>query len=688
LHDLPSDREVVLVIDPFEDVFTTADDGHETAFLETLARAVSDDGSRTRVVLTLRADFYDRPLLHAGFAPLFLAGVVNVLPMTAAELEAAAVEPARQVDVVIDPALSAELISDTVDRPGALPLLQHTLAELFDRRIDATLSLDVYRALGGIHGALSRRAEEVFTGLTEERQEVARQVFLRLVRLGEGVRDARRRTTVRELTALDVDPVALSDVLMRFDRGRLISFDRDPITGGATVEVAHEALLSEWQRLSAWIATYRVDLRRHDSLAARVEEWEAAGHRSEDLLSGTRLDEYERWSRETELRLTTGERAYLAASVQRRDEELAEEAARESRERRLVRVARMRLAGLVGAATLLVAAVGYGIVAWPGAAPDVVLVYPGSAAGGMYDGIGDGFDDAVARLGLDAQVVVARPDALETRLRRLSGQGVDLIVVGFAWSNPEVERVAMDRPGTRFLAVDYWGELPNVSTPKFAFEEGAFLVGAAAALTSTTGIVGVISDDDSHTGWRAPAGFWAGARAVVPDVEVLVSYLEPPSGYGLIPPVGRAARDLYRNGADVVFYAGSAAPVGLFEAAESESAARGRHLWAIGIDADWYLVLPFIDSVETGGDADLRQHVLTSMITRWDLGISAMLEDHAGGDLAPGERRFGLADGAFEITASGGFVDDIDPVIESLRDRIAGGEIVVPVYPPDRGPPR
>ncbi|OGN81355.1 MAG: hypothetical protein A2X23_08935 [Chloroflexi bacterium GWC2_73_18] len=683
---LPAGAELVLVVDQFEEVFTSAEEAEGVRFLRSLTRTAADATGRIRVVLTLRADFYDRPLLQAAFASVFLPGVVNVVPMAAAELETAVVEPARRVGVEIDPALLAELVSETVDRPGALPFLQHMLAELFDRRADGKLSLDAYRSLGGLHGALSRRAEEVFTGFDEERGLAARQVLLRLVRLGEGARDAGRRVPLRELTGLEIDPVALSDVLAAFDRNRLVSLDRDPVTGDATVEVAHEALLSGWERLAAWIDHGRTDLRLHGALAARVEEWAATGRASDDLLTGSRLEEYEAWARETTLRLTATEQAFVDASLERRRAEQADREARAARERRLERRARVRLVGFVGAVALFIAAAGYGLLAWPGPAPDVVLVYPGPGDAGMYDSIGAGFDDAVTRLGLDAQVVIERPEGLRERLLRLSEQGVRLIVVAFERSNPDVEIVARDHPGTSFIASDYWGELLNVTKPRLAVEEGAFLVGVAAALNSSTGTVGVIGEFDAAGQWWFVGGFEAGAREADPDVEVLISYL--PEGPITFVTVNRAARDMYRAGADVIFYSGRSAPLGLFEAAWSESDAQGRQLWAIGVDTNWYVALPFVGPREGREAGAWRSNVLTSMITRYDLAISTMIDGFARGALAPGERRFGLADGAFELATSGGFLADARPVIDSLRNRVVAGEIVVPRYPADRGPPR
>jgi basic membrane protein A len=125
----------------------------------------------------------------------------------------------------------------------------------------------------------------------------------------------------------------------------------------------------------------------------------------------------------------------------------------------------------------------------------------------------------------------------------------------------------------------------------------------------------------------------------------------------------------------------------VFEAAERESTAQGRQLWAIGRETDYYAALPYAALLEHVDAEPLRDHVLTSLITRWDLAISTLLEQYASG--APAEiRRFGLAQGAFELTLSGGTLDDIRPQIDALRARVVAGEFEVPEFPPDRGPAR
>jgi hypothetical protein len=188
---LPPSGRLLLVIDQFEELFALADEPDRLRFLQNVVAAVTGAHDQVRILLTLRADFYDRPLVHPEFGRVFVPGVVSVLPMTPEELGTAVVRPAQRMGVEVEPALLAELVADTTDQPGALPLLQYALTELFERRTGPVLRLDDYRAVGGLPGALSRRAEELYGRLDEDGRQITRQVLLRLVNLGQGARDSR-----------------------------------------------------------------------------------------------------------------------------------------------------------------------------------------------------------------------------------------------------------------------------------------------------------------------------------------------------------------------------------------------------------------------------------------------------------------------------------------------------------------
>ena len=339
---------LLLVIDQLEQVFATGTEGPERdRFLERLLEVLAGPGADVRVVVCLRADFYDRPLLHPGFGEVFTATVVNVLPMTAGQLEDAVVEPASKMAVTFEPALLAELVAEATGQPGALPLLEFSLTELFDQRSGPELRLEAYRSLGGLQGLVSRRSETLYEALDEDGRRTCLQVFLRLVQLGAGTKDARRRTRLRELTALGLDPVVLSEVVEGFGRHRLLTFDRDLATGEATVELAHEALLWEWARFAGWIEGHREDLRRLDALVRVAEEWGGSGRDPDYLIAGSQLAGYEEWSRTTPVRLAARERAFLDAALERRSAEELEEATQREIRRRLEGRARSRLGELI-----------------------------------------------------------------------------------------------------------------------------------------------------------------------------------------------------------------------------------------------------------------------------------------------------------------------------------------------------
>ena len=152
---LPDDGSLLLVIDQFEELFTLVDDEPRDAFLRGLVALATDPRGRTRVLVTLRADFYDRPLMHPAFGRLMTGHVVNVMPLAADELEAAALGPASRVEVTFERGLLAALIDEVSGQPNALPLFQYTLTELFDRRQDSMLTRVGPSGVGW--GARSRR---------------------------------------------------------------------------------------------------------------------------------------------------------------------------------------------------------------------------------------------------------------------------------------------------------------------------------------------------------------------------------------------------------------------------------------------------------------------------------------------------------------------------------------------------
>ncbi len=346
---LPPDEitELLLVIDQFEEIFTLVEDEVERVhFLDSLVTAILDEDSRLRVVVTIRADFIDRPLQYMDFAELVRSRTEFVTPLSSDELEEAINQPVLRLGMVLEPGLVAQIIRDVGSEPGNLPLLQYALTELFERRGGSLLTRDVYEDSGGVLGALGRRADEIYDGLNPAAQEASRQIFLRLVTLGEGTEMTRRRVQRSELYGLsgsDNPSSAYEISITRFGRFRLLTFDHEPETREPTVEVAHEALLREWGLLRSWLEESWADIRTQRQVTRAAAEWEESGRDSSFLIpGGVKLEQFITWRDAAGLALTKVEEDYLQASI-------IADTAYKQRETQQVRTRRNLRRGLIGA---------------------------------------------------------------------------------------------------------------------------------------------------------------------------------------------------------------------------------------------------------------------------------------------------------------------------------------------------
>jgi tRNA A-37 threonylcarbamoyl transferase component Bud32 len=353
LRALPDARsQLVLVIDQFQELFTQTEPNTAHAFLDALAAAVDAERSRLRVVVTLRADFYDRPLRHRGVGELLRRGTEVVTPMSPEEIDRAITGPGERVGVRFEAGLVSQIVADVSENPAALPLLQYALTELFDHRQGDAVGIAAYGEMGGLAAAVAHPAEILYGEFESAAKEATRQVLLRLVTLGDGTEDLRRRVRRHDVEPVG-EPGVVDLVLDALGDHRLLSFDRDPVTRGPTVEIAHEALLTEWNRLRGWIDASRDDLRLHRQLAAAATEWQSANQHPDYLLRGPRLDQLAEWATATDLVVDPHDRAFLEAGITRRDDDRAADEERRHAEERLRLRSRSRARLLIASGVVL-----------------------------------------------------------------------------------------------------------------------------------------------------------------------------------------------------------------------------------------------------------------------------------------------------------------------------------------------
>ncbi|MCI3932022.1 WD40 repeat domain-containing protein [Streptomyces sp. AN091965] len=346
----PGEGDTWLVVDQFEEVFTLCHDPDERE--EFIARLVSARAPalRLRVVLGVRADFYGRCLQHRELADAVREASLPVVPMSPAELREAIVRPAAAHGLIVERALTARLIEETLDEPGCLPLTSHALLETWRRRRGRTLTMAAYEASGRVAGALARTAEDLYTQLPAGQRDVARRILLRLITPGDGVPDTRRPVRRAELDdggAADAAAPA-ARVLDRLARARLVTLDHD------TADLTHEAVITGWPRLRGWIEEDRERLRCHRRLTEAAEAWAELGRDTGALYRGTRLATAEEHfpGAGAHPELTALERDFLVAGTAARDQE-QRAAARVTRRLRRFTTALSVLLALVLAASLI-----------------------------------------------------------------------------------------------------------------------------------------------------------------------------------------------------------------------------------------------------------------------------------------------------------------------------------------------
>jgi len=301
--------------------------------------------------------------------------------------------------------------------------------------------------------------------------------------------------------------------------------------------------------------------------------------------------------------------------------------------------------------------------------------------GVVYDvgGLGDqGFNDAAlvaltrAEDELDVTVQEFETDDSgsdrEELLRLLADQGYGLIIAVGAAFRPAVEAVAQDHEDLAFAIVDDPGsELPNVTSLDFAEEEAAYLAGAAATLASTSRRVGFLGGQDDARTRRSQAGFKAGAIRIDPKVVVDVAYLPPAEG-GVVDPakVREVALAQLGTGVDVVYGVPGALSDPLFAAAQEHGGAK-----VIGADTDRSLTAdPAVEGV-----------ILVSLVKAVEAAVYDIAEAFAEGGLTAGTHRFGLAQEAVSLSASGSLPADARARVDELRQKIVDHQIQVPSTP-------
>ena len=350
-----SAEKLLLVTDQFEELYTLCPAPQVRqvfllTLLETIEQQMFQREPALSLLFTLRADFMEQALAFRPLADAFQAAALMLGPMLHDELCDAIQQPAEMQGVTFEAGLVDRILNDVGNAPGNLPLLEFALAMLWDVQQNRLLTHEGYEEIGRVEGALTLHAEAVYNALDPDLQHIARRLFIQLVWPGAGTEDTCRVARRDELGEQDWA------LVQQLANARLVITGRDAV-GNETVEVVHEALITNWGRFREWMEADRTFRSWQERLRASMRQWETSDYNEGALLRGVPLAEGEGWLAERAAELSGQEIAYIQASSnlqqQRADKRESELLAREKLRQRILQGI---LAGLVVGVLLLIVA--------------------------------------------------------------------------------------------------------------------------------------------------------------------------------------------------------------------------------------------------------------------------------------------------------------------------------------------
>jgi len=309
-------HRVLLIADQFEELFTLCNDEKiRYKFLDCLLNFIQSPISKSLsavFVATMRVDFLSYTLSYPEFADQ-LKSDIKIRSMNRSELTDVIAKPAQKLGVTFQDGLIERILDDVKSEPGNLPVLEFALTLLWEKRQSKQLTHTAYEDIGKVEGALASYADKKYDNLTSIEQEKVRHIFIQLVQPGEGREDTRRLATKAELGE------ANWELVTKLADARLV-VTSDNASGEQTVEVIHEVLIQNWEKLRQWMKTNREFRAWQQQLRFSKYQWQKNYQDEGALLRGKALLEAEKWWEINQDKLYA-EQEYIQASVAQREYE-------------------------------------------------------------------------------------------------------------------------------------------------------------------------------------------------------------------------------------------------------------------------------------------------------------------------------------------------------------------------------
>lgn len=308
-----SGESAIFVVDQFEELFTLCtDEDKRNGFIDRLL----DLAQQQKVIVTLRTDFLGECTRYRKLSKRIEERQKLIGPMESAELGKAMKMQAGQVLLEFETGLSNAILAEVEGEPGAMPLLQYALQELWSRRRGRWLCYDEYNAIGGVQQAIATTASQFYNDLLPNEQQQIRHIFEQLTRVDEDFdpsnqddrpKDTRRRVELNQLTTATRDLNQTRNLVAKLANARLV------ITRDNEVEVAHEALILHWPLLQRWLTESRPRLKLQQQLRPTIKRWQESQDDGE-LLRGGLLQTVATYLKDAPDAFSQDEKAFFQAS--------------------------------------------------------------------------------------------------------------------------------------------------------------------------------------------------------------------------------------------------------------------------------------------------------------------------------------------------------------------------------------
>lgn len=254
---LPDGAKLLILVDQFEELFRFREqqENQAAAFVALLLEASLHPD--IYIAITMRSDFLGAAAEFHGLPEAINDGLYLTPRLTRSQLHDAICLPAQLFGGSVDDTLANALQNEAGNDPDQLPLLQHALMRLWDNDADKHLTLEEYRDLNGLKGALNDHAEQAWLELNTVQQAVAETLFRALTerssREGQAIRRPVKVQQVLEIAQTDLTTLQLVVEVFRQPGRNFLMPPQVALQPDIMLDISHESLIRQWQRLQDWV---------------------------------------------------------------------------------------------------------------------------------------------------------------------------------------------------------------------------------------------------------------------------------------------------------------------------------------------------------------------------------------------------------------------------------------------------